>query len=561
MADEPSILEGPGFDHEPWGFWTGADEDARRAQLALQQRLASTRGYLFGTDCFISPLAAVAATELSLGDASYVAAGAYVTGQVRIGGHCSINAYDVVRGRVTLGDGVRIGAHTSILGFTHRMDDVERPIYTQPLASRGITVADDVWIGSHAVMVDGVRVGSHAVIGAGSVVTKDVPEWAIVAGNPATFRRDRRGAASASAAGSLETRLACFADRARGRAAPILERAWGPREFARGGYVNSPGESPTVRAHCDAVEIADLLLGGAPAQLSPAEHVGRLRGWQDPSTGLVPEVGADGVGLPGTRDPQEGAASYHVLCVGYALDELGSSFEHPVRAVSGLGAAELVRRLDRLPWAHDAWGSGHVVDMFGTALRWNRDFDGAATSPMIEAIFGWLLTRASPATGLWGSSAGPGGPLQAVNGFYRASRGTFAQFGLPLPYPERVIDVVLAHAADPRYFAPEAQNACNVLDVAHPLWLASRECGAYRRPEIRAIAGHLLSDSLERWTDDGFAFSADPGDVPGLQGTEMWLAITWYLADLLDAADSLGYRPRGVHRPEPVGFRAQSARG
>jgi hypothetical protein len=52
------------------------------------------------------------------------------------------------------------------------------------------------------------------------------------------------------------------------------------------------------------------------------------------------------------------------------------------------------------------------------------------------------------------------------------------------------------------------------------------------------------------------AFSAAPESgtqsLPGLQGTEMWLAIIWYLADLLDAAEALGYRPRGVHRPEPA---------
>ena len=73
---------------------------------------------------------------------------------------------------------------------------------------------------------------------------------------------------------------------------------------------------------------------------------------------------------------------------------------------------------------------------------------------------------------MWGSATAERGLLPVVNGFYRASRGTFAQFGTPLPYPERVIDTVLRHARDPRWFAPVARNACNVLDVAHPLWLA-----------------------------------------------------------------------------------------
>ena len=43
-----------------------------------------------------------------------------------------------------------------------------------------------------------------------------------------------------------------------------------------------------------------------------------------------------------------------------------------------------------------------------------------------------------------------------------------------------------------------------------------------------------------------------PGSQSGLQGTEMWLAIIWLLSDYLGLSDALGYRPRGVHRPEPL---------
>ena len=109
---------------------------------------------------------------------------------------------------------------------------------------------------------------------------------------------------------------------------------------------------------------------------------------------------------------------------------------------------------------------------------------------------------------MWGTVEGNGGLLQVVNGFYRASRGTFAQFGLPVPYPERVVDTVLEHARDPRLFAPERQNACNVLDVAHPLWLAGRQTD-HRSAEVRALATRLLGDLLGHWTDgQGFGFQA-----------------------------------------------------
>jgi hypothetical protein len=168
-----------------------------------------------------------------------------------------------------------------------------------------------------------------------------------------------------------------------------------------------------------------------------------------------------------------------------------------------------------------------------------------------------LGTHCDPRTGLWGGDGGPD-LLQPVNGFYRASRGTYAQFGLPLPHPERVIDTVLAHAGQPRLFAADRQNACNVLDVAHPLWLAGRQTG-HRRDEVVTLAGSLLRNALGRWVErQGFSFrtpypggDADPATVPGLQGTEMWLTIIWILADLLGLADVAGYAPRGVHRPEP----------
>ena len=132
--------------------------------------------------------------RLDMGSESLIAAHAYVTGSIKMGENCTVNAFTVVRGTVTMGDGVRIGAHTSILGFNHSMDPSE-PVFRQPLTSKGIRIGDDVWIGSNVIVLDGVTVGSHAVLAAGAVVTKDVPEWSIVGGNPAKHIRDRRAKA------------------------------------------------------------------------------------------------------------------------------------------------------------------------------------------------------------------------------------------------------------------------------------------------------------------------------------------------------------------------------
>jgi len=546
------------FDYSPWGFWRHAGQAEQQRQREVQAELRERQGFRFAERCFVSEIAAVQTEQLVMGAESYVAGHAYLTGEVRMGRNCTINAFAVVRGSVTLGDAVRIGAHTSILAFNHTMADPEVEVFRQPISSRGITVGDDVWIGSHAVVLDGVRIGDRAVVAAGAVVTKDVRPGAVVGGNPARLLRWRVPPGPATGDGQdLAGRLTTFIARAREQVGDVLTRCWQPGPEA-GRFIDRPGVGPTVRAQCDAIEIADLLLGTAPPQLAAEEQAERLRGLQDEQTGLVPCL--DGEGRPqATVDLEDGDVAYHVLCVGYALDLLGTGFRHPIQVVARAGADELVRGIDRQPWLRRAWSAGAWVDMLGTALRWNLPHGVPGAAGAAETIFGWLLTRADSRTGMWGSPGLDGDLLQMVNGFYRATRGTFAQFGLPLPYPERVIDTVLQHAADPRYVAADSQNACNVLDIAHPLWLAGQQTG-HRRYEVVTLACRLLEDALGHWTDgQGYGFRAPslsnrslPTAAPGLQGTEMWLAILWLLADLAGVSEALGYRPRGVHRPEPA---------
>jgi acetyltransferase-like isoleucine patch superfamily enzyme len=537
------------FDFCPWLFAGQASDADRANQAERQRRLAETGQARLGDGCFVASSAAVYPDELDLGDRSYIGAHAYVTGDIRIGADSSVNPFAVVRGTVRMGDGVRMGAHSSLLGFNHGTAP-DLPVRRQPVTSKGITVGDDVWIGSHVVVLDGVTIGDHCVIGAGAVVTKDLAAWTVAAGNPARPIRDRRGGSSGHAErGRLAADLTAFGDTARAQAAALLERCWlsGP-----GRYIDQPGQAPTVRAQCDAVEIADLLAGQAPPQLSAHQHVTMLRGLQDPATGLVPEFGdpAPDPDLAGL--PADGPAVYHVLCVGYALDLLGSGFPHPVRTVQAATADRLIARLEELPWRDRTWHSGSWIDAWATAAYWNQRQGAAPDTPgALEALFGWLYTRVDPWTGIWGTPTIGEGRLQMVNGYYRLTRGSYAQFGLPVPQPERVIDTVLDHSRDQRWFAPGRENACNVLDVAHPLWLCSRQT-SYRAEEIRAWATAQIPAALARWQPgQGFAFGPASGD-PGLQGTEMWLAIIYLLADLIGLADTLRYRPRGVHRTEPA---------
>ncbi|NEA68543.1 acyltransferase [Streptomyces sp. SID12488] len=559
---QPSVPASDRFDHCPWLFEKEATEERRAAQRERQRSLGGDSEV--GERCYVAESAAVFPDLLRLGDDSYIAAHSYVTGTLTTGTDCTLNPFTVARGTISLGTGVRIGAHTSLLGFNHSMAP-DQPVFRQPQTSRGITVGDDVWIGSQVVVVDGVTIGDHCVIGAGAVVTKDLPAWTVAAGNPARRIRDRRetgGRRRPSAPGGGDgdgDALARFADTARAQAAGILARCWNGDH-----YTDRPDAAPTVRAHCDAVEIADVLLSSAPEQLDRTEHIDRLASLQDQVTGLIPELGERPPVMDADGFIGEGPALYHVLSVGYALDLLGASLPQPIRGVGDMTASQLMVRLQGLPWHDSAWGAGAWIDSWATAAHWNlRHPAGARLAPgTLEALFGWLLTRADPWTGMWGSPSTTAGRLQVVNGYYRLTRGSFAQFGMPVPHPERVVDAVLDHSRDARYFGAGRENACNVLDVAHPLWLCTRQLGGggggdntYRAAEIRAWAERRLTAALSSWQDGtGFGFgpgTAGPGPEPGLQGTEMWLAIIWLLADLVGRSDRLGYRPRGVHRPEP----------
>jgi acetyltransferase-like isoleucine patch superfamily enzyme len=552
MTDETRAVPEGFYDFAPWAFRRDATDDERKAQHALQAELEARGDVTFGPDVFVSPLAAIYPSRLDVGAGSYIAAHAYVlVDDLRMGEYSTLNPYSVARGRVRMGDLVRVGAHTSLLGFNHSFEP-DRPVCRQPTTSKGITIGDDVWIGSHVVVVDGVHIGDHAVVGAGAVVTKDVPAWAVVGGNPARFIRDRRTPRSPRRSGAtdLSDRLAEFADRARTQAADLLGRCWQDDAGSQlgGRYLDRPGADPTVRAWCDAVEIADLLLGAPPPHADGTAIADHLRTRQDPATGLCPEYSEAG---PPSLDT---AAAYHILCVGYALQLLGTSFVHPVRAVSDMAPAELIRRLDGLPWPSRGWAAGSWVDAWGTgACRNHVDF---GVRSELETLFGWLLTHADPFHGMWSQPDVRQRWLLPVNGFYRLTRGTYAQFGLPLPYPDQAVDTVLTHARDRAYFGDDRGNACNVLDVIHPLWLAGQQTDS-RRDEGERWARGQLDRALSRWRDgEGFAFALEPGvgsaHTAGLQGTEMWLAIIWLLADYVGASEALGYRPRGVHRPEPA---------
>ncbi len=100
--------------------------------------------------------------------------------------------------KVRIGRKVLIAAYTYLVGGDHLYDKVDVAVLDQGRTARGIDVGDNVWLGAHVVIADGVHIGRDAVIGAGAVVTSDVPEFHVAAGVPARIIRDRRTSESGS---------------------------------------------------------------------------------------------------------------------------------------------------------------------------------------------------------------------------------------------------------------------------------------------------------------------------------------------------------------------------
>lgn len=106
-------------------------------------------------------------------------------GPVIIGAHVRVGIGNVLIGPVSIGNHVIIAQNVVMSGLNHGYDDPDTPIALQPCTVAEINIGDDCWIGANSVITAGVQVGRHSVVAGGSVVTRDVPPYSIVAGNPA----------------------------------------------------------------------------------------------------------------------------------------------------------------------------------------------------------------------------------------------------------------------------------------------------------------------------------------------------------------------------------------
>jgi acetyltransferase-like isoleucine patch superfamily enzyme len=108
-------------------------------------------------------------------------------GYVEIGNNVSLNPYSIVYGHggVKIGDDTRIAAHVVIVSTNHNFRERNKLIRDQGLTSKGISIGNDVWIGTGVKILDGVSIGSGSIIAAGAIVRSDIEAYGIAAGIPA----------------------------------------------------------------------------------------------------------------------------------------------------------------------------------------------------------------------------------------------------------------------------------------------------------------------------------------------------------------------------------------
>lgn len=142
-------------------------------------------------------------TGISIGAESYVMKNAILHvynfrnlphAGIRIGARSLIGESCILRGQggITIGDDVFLAPLVQMLAVNHIYHDTNRPVSLQGITCQGITVADGAWIGGGAIILDGVKIGRNSVVGAGAVVTRDVPDYCVVTGNPARVVRNLR---------------------------------------------------------------------------------------------------------------------------------------------------------------------------------------------------------------------------------------------------------------------------------------------------------------------------------------------------------------------------------
>ena len=123
-----------------------------------------------------------------LGENTYLKENCYFDayeGFIHIDGFCAFGQNTIIHGGggVKIGKHVITGANCYIISSNHKYESKELPIMLQGDKRKGITIEDNVWLGGSVIILDGVHIGKNSVVGAGTILTQDVPKNTIIYNN------------------------------------------------------------------------------------------------------------------------------------------------------------------------------------------------------------------------------------------------------------------------------------------------------------------------------------------------------------------------------------------
>lgn len=161
------------------------------AQDNCEINCLSKRGIVLGDKVTVGSYAIIRPTNLYGGDPGE---------GLKMGDNSSIGPYSYIgcSGYIEIGNNVMISPRVSIYSENHNFDEVDLPMIDQGVTRSFVKIEDDCWIAANAIILAGVTVGRGSVVAAGSVVTKDVPPYSVVAGNPAKVVKVRKEADGAA---------------------------------------------------------------------------------------------------------------------------------------------------------------------------------------------------------------------------------------------------------------------------------------------------------------------------------------------------------------------------
>jgi len=154
------------------------------AQDNCEINCLSQKGIVFGDKVTVGSYAIIRPTNLYGGEPGV---------GLKVGDNSSIGPYAYIgcSGYIEIGNNVMMSPRVSIYSENHNFEDPGHPMIEQGVTRSFAKIEDDCWIASNSIILAGVTVGKGSVVAAGSVVTKDVPPYSVVGGNPAKIIKSR----------------------------------------------------------------------------------------------------------------------------------------------------------------------------------------------------------------------------------------------------------------------------------------------------------------------------------------------------------------------------------